>query len=86
MASKLAIFDGLKLVFMKKILMISFLVATTFSMCSCSKCYDCVETQDIYDANGNIIDQTEVTESVCTADSEEISNREANGGSMLKLT
>jgi hypothetical protein len=46
---------------------------------SCSKCYDCTEVRDIYDANGNVIDQQEVTDEVCTASSSEITDREANG-------
>lgn len=46
---------------------------------ACSKCYDCVETQDILDSNGNVIDQTEVHEEVCTADQDEINRRESNG-------
>ena len=46
---------------------------------SCSKCYECVETQTILDSNGNIIDQTEVHENVCTANQDEIARRENNG-------
>ena len=46
---------------------------------SCSKCYDCVEVQEILDSNGNVIDHSEVHEEVCTGDQDEISRREANG-------
>ena len=46
---------------------------------SCSKCYNCVEVQEILDGNGNVIDHSEVHEEVCTVDSDEISRREANG-------
>lgn len=46
---------------------------------SCSKCYDCVETHNILDSNGNIIDQTEVHENVCTSDQNEITRKENAG-------
>ena len=62
---------------MKKSLFILTIALGLFS--SCSKCYDCVETQDVLDANGNVIDQTEVHESVCTADKDEIERRESQG-------
>ena len=51
----------------------------TVGFSSCSKCYDCVETNNVYDSNGNLIDQYEVHDEVCTADNNEISEREANG-------
>ncbi|MFT4753932.1 MAG: hypothetical protein ACI85Q_001487 [Salibacteraceae bacterium] len=51
---------------------------------SCSKCYECVETQDILDSNGNVIDQTEVHQNVCTADQNEIVKRENNGAVCLR--
>jgi hypothetical protein len=62
---------------MKKLVLL--LLLPVFLFGSCSKCYDCVETQDILDSNGNVIDQTEVHESVCTADQDEIRKREATG-------
>ena len=46
---------------------------------SCSKCYDCVEIQEILDSNGNVIDHSEVHEEVCTVDNDEIARREADG-------
>ena len=46
---------------------------------SCSKCYDCVEIQEILDSNGNVIDHSEVHEEVCTIDNAEIERREADG-------
>ena len=55
------------------------LIAIGIGFSSCSKCYECVEQQNILDASGNVIDQTEVHESVCTADENEISERESNG-------
>ena len=38
-----------------------------------------MEQQEILDSSGNVIDHTEVRESVCTADQDEIERRESNG-------
>ena len=62
---------------MKKLTLFSLFIA--LMMVSCSKCYDCVETHNILDANGNVIDQTEVHEDVCTSSSDEIEKRESQG-------
>ncbi len=64
---------------MKTILFISIVTLFSAGFTSCSKCYDCIETQEILDSSGNVIDETEVHESVCTADQDEISRRETNG-------
>lgn len=61
---------------------IFYLFATTvlsLSMVSCSRCYDCMERQEILDSSGNVIDYTEVHEDVCTANEDEILEREQNG-------
>lgn len=62
-------------------ILLNLIILATFAlfMNSCSKCYDCVEIQDVLDANGNVIDQTEVHQDICTADLDEIKEREANG-------
>lgn len=62
---------------MKSVFLILSIALCGFS--SCSKCYDCVHTIDVLDGNGNVIDQTEVHESVCTADQDEIQRRENEG-------
>jgi hypothetical protein len=64
---------------MKTIFYLFTIAVLSLSTASCSKCYDCVETQDILDANGNVIDQTEVHSEVCTAFQDEIDDRESNG-------
>ncbi|UTW66518.1 hypothetical protein KFE94_18010 [bacterium SCSIO 12643] len=64
---------------MKRITFLSVIILSVILFSSCSKCYDCVETQDVLDSQGNVIDQTEVHESVCTADQDEIARREQNG-------
>ena len=51
----------------------------SFGFTACSKCYDCVEIQEVLDSNGNVIDHTEVHEEVCTIDKDEIDRRESNG-------
>ena len=55
------------------------MASLSFGCASCSKCYDCVEVQQILDAQGNVIDESEVHEEVCTVDSKEISQRESDG-------
>jgi len=50
---------------------------------SCSKCYDCT-TQveiEITDENGNVTgtDSQTVSEEICTADENEVDNKEADG-------
>lgn len=64
---------------MKRIVYFCALMFFIITLNSCSKCYDCVETQNVIDNQGNIIDQTEVHESVCTSDQDEIARREQNG-------
>ena len=51
----------------------------TILISSCSKCYECIEYHEIVDGQGNVIDTTQVQESVCTANQEEIRKRESNG-------
>ena len=57
------------------------LVASFFGMIStsCSKCYDCSRSVVIEDSQGNPIDTTNTNEEVCTADQDEIDNREEEG-------
>ena len=64
---------------MKTILHLAIVAVLGLSTSSCSKCYDCVETQEILDSNGNVIDHTEVHDEVCTASKDEIDKRESNG-------
>jgi hypothetical protein len=64
---------------MKTIILFASLFLSSSFLISCSKCYDCVETINVYDSNGNLIDQNQVHEEICTADNDEIENREANG-------
>jgi len=64
---------------MKTILYLFTFSVLAVNFTSCSKCYDCVETQEILDSNGNVIDHTEVHTDVCTATKDEIDERERNG-------
>lgn len=64
---------------MKRITFLCAMILSVALFSSCSKCYDCVETQDVLDSQGNVIDQTKVHENVCTADQDEIARRERNG-------
>lgn len=63
---------------MKKIALLSS-VLLTLGLLSCSKCYDCTRQVEITDGNGNVIDTSEQSEEVCTADDNEIDNKEADG-------
>lgn len=64
---------------MKKLLPVLVLLFLMLEFSACSKCYECVETVDILDSNGNVIDTAESREEVCTADTDEIKRREADG-------
>lgn len=54
-------------------------IASAIILNSCSQCYECSYLTDITDGSGNVIDTTTVTEDICTADTEIITNREADG-------
>tara|TARA_Y100000782_G_C10186278_1_gene266804 strand:- start:5597 stop:5797 length:201 start_codon:yes stop_codon:yes gene_type:complete len=62
---------------MKKLALIIAVIAGSFA--SCSKCYDCTTTVEITDANGNVIDTEEQSEEVCTANKDEVDDKEADG-------
>lgn len=64
---------------MKTILYLFTISVLATNFVSCSKCYDCVETQEILDTNGNVIDHTEVHTDVCTVSQDEIDRMEQNG-------
>ena len=65
---------------MKKFgLLFSLIVSTVFFLSSCSKCYDCTQTIYIYDSNGNVIDEQEAHDELCTADSKMIDDKESSG-------
>jgi outer membrane protein assembly factor BamE (lipoprotein component of BamABCDE complex) len=77
--SKLVKFDESTSINMRRIGYFFVLMICLTTLNSCSKCYDCVETQNVIDSQGNVIDQTEVHENVCTSDQDEIARREQNG-------
>ena len=64
---------------MKKLFPVLILFLLTLQFTACSKCYECVETVEILDSNGNVIDTTVSTANICTADTDEIKRREADG-------
>ncbi|MEX2596566.1 MAG: hypothetical protein WEC59_06500 [Salibacteraceae bacterium] len=49
------------------------------STCACSTCYECENEVELTDGNGNVIETTTNTEEFCTADSEEVVQRENEG-------
>jgi hypothetical protein len=65
---------------MKKVVFIA-LIIVSYSVASCSKCYDCTRSIPIeIEKNGQKeIVMTEDTEEVCTADKNEIDNKESAG-------
>lgn len=65
---------------MKNILAIAILACSTLLFASsCSTCYECEEDVVITDNSGNPIDTTSNSEELCTADREEITDREDDG-------
>lgn len=63
----------------KQTILFLFLSVGVFGLESCSKCYECSEQVLVEDANGVVIDTVETTETLCTANSDEIEQRERNG-------
>ncbi len=79
MASKLIKFGEPTIKKMKTLFYLFAFSIIFISISSCSKCYDCVTQQNILDSNGNVIDQSEVHEDVCTASNDEIAQKEQDG-------
>lgn len=48
-------------------------------LASCSQCYECTSVSYITDGNGNVVDTTTTSNDICTASTEEITSREADG-------
>jgi hypothetical protein len=54
-------------------------VLTSVIAVSCSQCYECSSTSYITDGSGNVVDTTSTTNDICTANADEITDREADG-------
>lgn len=63
---------------MKKVFVFAAIIGS-IALSSCSQCYECSYYTPLADGNGNVIDSTTVVEDICTASTEEITSREADG-------